>query len=116
MMGIPNEPISYQERTTNVPSPLFLAATEILAEDGYVKRLERLPGYPVKGIQITDKGLARAEFLKSRWSYRLKCFKNNLLKRVQDFYKKHQEHIYWGVIFAIIFAVIIEILKSEAHL
>lgn len=65
MIGVPNETMSYMGGTINVPSPLFLAATEILEADGYVKRLERVPGYPVMGLQHTEKGLKRAADLKA---------------------------------------------------
>jgi hypothetical protein len=116
-MGVPNEPMIYQGKRIDVPSSLFLAAVEILAEDGYVKRLERLPGYPVKGIQITNKGLARAEYLKSRWFYKSKCFKTRLLRGIHDFDNKHRD-IIWAVVFAFIFAfivaAIIEILKMKS--
>lgn len=57
MIGIPNVPMSYQGGTTDVPSPLFLAATEILEADGYVKRLERVPGYPVMVFNIQKRVL-----------------------------------------------------------
>jgi predicted nucleotide-binding protein len=67
MMDVPNVPNGFQEGTIDVPSPLFLAATEILMEGGYVKRLKRKPNYPVLGLQHTEKGLKRAAELKSSW-------------------------------------------------
>ena len=62
MMGISNELMSYQGGITDVPSQQFLAATGVLVEDGYAKRLERKPGYPVMGLQHTEKGLKRVEY------------------------------------------------------
>jgi hypothetical protein len=112
MMGIPNEPMSYQGGIINVPSKLFLAATGILMDDGYVKRLERKPGYPVMGLQHTENGLKRAEYLKSRWSYRAKQLKYNWSIRAHYWYGKHGDELIYALIFAILALLIAESLKT----
>jgi hypothetical protein len=112
IMGVPNVSTSYEGGTTNVPSPLFLAATDILAKDGYVKRLQRKPDYPVMGLQHTKIGLKRVEYLKSRWLYRTKKLKSNWSNKAYNWYVKHWHELIYAIFFAILFAFLIERIKK----
>ena len=111
MMGYPNELRSERGGTNPYPSPMFIEAAKILEDRGYARRLVRQKDYPIMGLQHTRTGLERAEYLKSRLPYRAVQFKSNASKKTRNFFSENKKHIQYGLIFALIFAVIIEILK-----
>lgn len=114
MMGCPNEMRPNRlEGEDGYPSPTFIEAAKTLEDQGYVKRLVRKEGYPIMGLQHTRKGLERAEYLKSRWPYRVAQFKTNANPIISDYYNRHKDELKYATIFAIICGLLFELIKMN---
>jgi hypothetical protein len=59
--------LGYKITAENLPPPEFIAAAKSLEEQGYVRRINRVPGEQLLGIWPTHKGIHRAEYLRAPW-------------------------------------------------